>query len=201
MEELCLDTSRGRDPYSIYVLNPVALSCFVFRNPGRMIEVEATVSEDRAMIDLNIYPEWIEHLADVTWGRDNAAVQQPLFHRCKMNAQLFLRSGVWQLAAQFTPPAWPVKDTPAEVMPLPDERVMLFMRANVAGAEAAKPAESGVKQVGLHAEWIELDQTTLSSLLDANPAANNADAMRAALETHLADGSAKLKRAGRVPGR
>ena len=77
-------------------------------------------------------------------------------------------------------------------MPLPNERVMLFVRASVPGAEKAKPADSVVKQVGLLAEWIELDQTTLSSLLDANPIANNADAMRAALETHLTDGSAKL---------
>lgn len=100
--------------------------------------------------------------------------------------------GVWQLVAQFTPPAWPGKDTPAEVMPLPDQRVMLFVRANVPGAEKAKPVDSVVKQVGLLAEWIELDQTTLSSLLDANPFVNNAGAMRGAVEAHLTDGSAKL---------
>ena len=56
-----------------------------------MIEVEATVSEDRAMIDLNMAPEWVEHLGDVTWGEDIAAVQQPLFHRCRINAQLLMR--------------------------------------------------------------------------------------------------------------
>ncbi len=140
---------------ALAVLNPAAPSCFVFRNLGRTIEVEATVSEDRSLIDLNMAPEWVEHLGDVTWGEENAAVQQPLFHRCRMNTQLFMRSGAWQLAAQFTPPAGPDKDTPAEVMPLPEERVLLFVRASVPGADLAKAADSTVRQVGLHAEWIE----------------------------------------------
>jgi len=184
--------SFGTSTGPAFPTNPTTPNIFTFRNIGHTVEVEATVGEDRATIDLNLAPEWIEHLADIIWSPDTRECQQPVFHHCKMSGQLLARSGVWQLAGLFTPPSWPVKDTPAELMPLPDHRVMLFIRATVHGAENAAPADSSVKQCGLLAEWIELDQQILSVLLNANQPAGKADALRAALQPHLADGSAKL---------
>lgn len=165
---------------------------FYYKNLGLTVEVEATVGEDGITIDLNMALQWVEHLADVSWGTGVSEVKQPAFGADSVTTQVLVESGTWQMVALLTPPHGAPDGKPLGTV-LPAERVLLFARA--ANSKQRKPgpaADSGVKQVTVLAEWIETDAALASDLLAKYPAFADSVALREALEPMLNDGSAAL---------
>ena len=192
---------EGANSYMEFI-SPNTPTSFSTKNMGRSAEVEATVGEDGTTIDINMTPEWIEHLADVAWGTGVSEVKPPAFGTNKVTGQLLLVSGAWQMAALFTPPHGAAEGQllgSAAVMPA--ERVLLFVRASTSTTRHGAVADSPVKQVTVLAEWIEADTATVSDLLAKFPAASDSPPLREALEPMLLDGRATLLESAALPVR
>lgn len=188
---------------SSFPFNPSTPTDVTYRNLGRTVEVEAMGVEDDLAIDLNIAPEWVEHLTDITWGSGASEVKQPIFGTAKLTTQIFMRSGSWQLAGLLTPPDPMGPGNPAGRPPLPADRVLLFVRGSnsLPAPVKAGPDPDAAKQVTVLAEWIETDTATAHSLLAQYPAFAAGTALREALEPMLTDGRATLLESTAVPVR
>ncbi|HWB05664.1 MAG TPA: hypothetical protein VG796_21775 [Verrucomicrobiales bacterium] len=166
---------------------------FTWRNLGRTVELEATVGENPRIIDLNLAPEWVEHLGDVPWQLGLSEVKVPVFGTGKMTGQVLLASGAWQLAALLTPPQT-APEGKLMGTTLPAERVLLFTRATTrAAVKPPGPApELDHRQITVLAEWIETDTAIASDLLTKISSVSEGIEIRAALDPMLADGRASL---------
>ena len=182
-------------------ISPVTPNSFTFRNVGHTVEVEATVSANGRIIDLNLAAEWVEHLTDWSWGTGVSEIKQPVFGTDKLSNQMLCGNGEWELAGLFTPPWLPEAGKPPGCAPLPADRVFLFVR----GTTDQKPKENppqpvnGVKQVTVLAEWIETDTATASALLAQHPAFADSTPLREALEPMITDGRATLLESTALP--
>ena len=180
---------------------PTTPNSFTWRNTGHTAEVEATVGEDGHTIDLNLAPQWVEHLTDWTWGKGVSEIKRPVFGTDKVSTQLLCGNGEWELAGLFTPPWLPEDGKPPGSAPLPGDRVFLFVRAAsdpLPKANEQVPASSA-KQVTVLAEWIETDTATASTLLAQHPAFADSTTLREALEPMLTDGRALLLESAALP--
>lgn len=184
------------------IISPNTPTSFSTKSLGRSAEVEATVGEDGTTIDINMAPEWIEHLADVAWGTGASEVKQPAFGTNKVTEQLLLVSGAWQMAALFTPPHGAAEgQLLGSAAALPTERVLLFVRASTSTTRKGAVTDSAVKQLTVLAEWIEADTATVSDLLAKFPAASDSPPLREVLEPMLLDGRASLLESAALPVR
>ena len=103
--------------------------CWDTRNVGTTLEILPYISDCAGMIDLRLRPE-IVTLADMTtwvkfrdvWG--DASVRMPVFQTFRVNTSQFLIPGWFDLAAVLTP-------KPAAPGPVPDRRIMVFVRADL----------------------------------------------------------------------
>jgi len=171
---------------------PALPASFDTRNLGRSAEVEVTVGEDQRTIDLNLWTEWVDHIADISWGTGLNEVKQPVFGAGKFTAQLLEDSGSWQLAALLTPPHGAAEGKPLG-RELPAERVLVFVRATVAGKKPPGPAPATqVHQVLVLAEWIETGADVAAELMAKFPASADSPELREAFEPMLTDGRAAL---------
>ncbi|MCU0780047.1 MAG: hypothetical protein MUF04_02970, partial [Akkermansiaceae bacterium] len=110
------------------LFRPPVFPCWDIRNVGTTLEIEPSISDD-GMIDLRILPE-IVTLADMTtwvdfrdeWG--DASMRMPVFQTLRVNTSQFLTPGWFELAAVLTP-------EPAAPGPVPDRRIMVFVRADI----------------------------------------------------------------------
>jgi hypothetical protein len=188
-EKILLNGGSGYEPIS-----PVTPGGFSFRNTGRTSEVEATISEGGSTIDLNLAPEWIVHLTEISWGSGLSEIKQPVFGTNKLATQMLVQNTAWQLAGLFTPPHRATEGKlPGSAEILPAERVLLFVRASNSSPPKARQANNtGVKQVTVLAEWIETETATAAELLAKFPAASDSPALREALEPMLTDGRSIL---------
>ncbi|HWB06035.1 MAG TPA: hypothetical protein VG796_23635 [Verrucomicrobiales bacterium] len=175
-------------------LIPAVPTGFSIRNTGVTAEVEATLGASGRAIDLNIAPEWVEHLTDVAWGKGVAEIKQPVFGAMKLYTQIATVSGAWQLAGLFTPPAAAAAGKPPGSFPLPADRVFLFVRASVPALPNAKdpPPQELPRQVMVLAEWIDMEAATAASLLAKYPGFSGNPALRQDLELMITDGRASL---------
>lgn len=182
-------------------ISPATPNSFTYRNTGHTAEVEATVSEDGRIIDLNMAPEWVEPLTEWSWGTGVSEVKQPVFGTDKLSTQMLCGNGEWELAGLFTPPWLPEAGKPPGCAPLPEDRVFLFVRAASDPIPKGNPPApaNGVKQVTVLAEWIETDTATASALLAQHPAFADNPALREALEPMLTDGRASLLESAALP--
>ena len=182
---------------------PVSPNSFTFRNTGHTFEVEATMGEDGRTIDLNLAPEWVEHLTDQIWGKGVSEITQPIFGTDKLSTQMLCGNGEWELAGLFTPPWLPEAGKPPGSAPLPGDRMFLFVRAASEPVPKANPPApvNGVQQITVLAEWIETDTANASALLAQHPAFADSTALREALEPMLTDGRASLLESAALPVR
>ncbi len=158
---------------------------------GRKTEVEASVSDTRSSIQLGLQLEWKEWTGVQSWGEGPARVEQPVQHECSIFTMIMAPPGRWRLVGMVTPPAHGVD---AAALPMPDERVLVFVKASVAGEpEADWPtAEGWPKEASMLYEWIELEAGVADALLARSPKRMNAPGLRTAVGEMLAAGKGRL---------
>lgn len=120
--------------FSPRILKPVnpayrSITAFETRNTGVTIEVEPTLAENDALIDLRFQAEvvapgrlvtWMEHKDQ--WG--DASVRMPVYERWRVNTSLSLTTGKFELASVISP-------KPTEPVPAVLKKILLFVQADV----------------------------------------------------------------------
>ena len=112
-------------------VNPAtrSITAFQIRNTGMTIEVEPTIGDNEALIDLRIVPEiatpgrlitWMEHKDQ--WG--DASIRMPVYENWRVNTSLTVAAGKFELASVISP-------KPTQPAPAVMKKILLFVRADV----------------------------------------------------------------------
>lgn len=91
---------------------PVAPSSFETRNIGFNLEVEATMSEDNQIVDVQLSPETVTLVDRVKWGQGISQTEMPIFETQRITTALTLVTG--QPALVGTPSRPPVSKADAD---------------------------------------------------------------------------------------
>jgi hypothetical protein len=120
------------EPYPPVESDIRGFTSFATRNTGVTMEVEPTIGDDEAFIDLRFVPQivspdrlinWMEHKDQ--WG--DASVRMPVFESWRVNTSLTVAAGKFELASV-------ISTKPTQLAPAEMKKILLFVRADIISA-------------------------------------------------------------------
>ena len=168
-------------------------TAFETRNEGFTMQFKAIRAQDNSTIDLNLAPAIVIQNGHITHGKEEGMITEPLFESQSTSTSISVAPGNYALVSMHTPRA-ATKDQPNYTNP---KRTLLLVRATTdqederAEIETSEDKRAYKHNIGLLAEFIEMDVADAVELswIDTDP--QNDQPIRNRAQQLLDDGRAK----------